>query len=117
MGLNKKTTTIPASKLIELTRNVLNYQTCKRPMAKTLILHPGARDITGETLLQAKQVAAQNGMPSKRAVSFWMTKGIRGQMGNIVFLESVKVGRTRLTSQEALNRFIRKLNSIDEVEG
>lgn len=58
-------------------------------------------DLTNERLLTIKQAAKH--VPSNPSVSTlwrWVTKGVRG-----VVLESVLIGGTRLTSEEAIDRF------------
>lgn len=63
-------------------------------------------DIHREHLLSLAQAARMlPSSPSPTTMWRWCTRGVRG-----VRLRSVKVGRSRMTSEEALQEFISNLN-------
>ena len=51
------------------------------------------------------------GRPSLHSVWRWCTKGVQGPHGARITLESIKVGHSRLTSREAVERFLTACNS------
>jgi len=57
------------------------------------------------------------GRPSLHSVWRWCTKGVKHQTGERILLESFKVGHSRLTSREAIERFLAACNApTDSVE-
>jgi hypothetical protein len=58
--------------------------------------------------------ALRGGRPVHPATVWrWATRGVRGRDGAVIQLESIKVGGTCCTSDEALGRFFRGLSAGD----
>jgi hypothetical protein len=58
--------------------------------------------------------SCRSGRPRSVSTIFrWMTDGLRGSAGELVFLECVRRGTVRMSSREALGRFYEALNAQD----
>lgn len=75
-------------------------------------------DLQKETLLKLSEAAER--LPGRRGgrcclptVWRWCLEGCRAKDGTRVYLEYVRVGNTRITSVEALGRFLTRLTEAD----
>lgn len=68
-------------------------------------------DINSETLVRFADAKSLPGRPNSTNLAHWAKNGIRAENGKLVFLDTVKIGRSRFTSREAFTRFSQQLTT------
>lgn len=67
-------------------------------------------DLMRENLLTVKQATSQfSQKPAPATIRNWISRGIFHQ-GELIFLESLKIGGKLFTTQEAVQRFVERTN-------